>query len=185
MQLLVDRLAEKISACESRMANSIICPKRPIRLNTRWKSLALRPWPAVGSQAQSPLAVKGQRVGEVPRWKVRTPSCERSSPTPFVSRCLPTFVRATSQYRHTLLASELAQFRSINCDNHLAYSREDILIRSTFGFVVPFIEKRSIHCLLHFSSVKFAGRAPEDHVRCEPSLVALYNLRCSHSMKTK
>ena len=60
------------------------------------------------------------------------------------------------------LASELngisyASSATIN----LAYKRSDIPHRlDGFGFVVPFIEKRSLIACT-FSSVKFAGRAPE------------------------
>jgi protoporphyrinogen/coproporphyrinogen III oxidase len=47
---------------------------------------------------------------------------------------------------------------------NFAYRREAIQHPlDGFGFVVPFIEKRSL-IACSFSSVKFAGRAPEDHV---------------------
>jgi oxygen-dependent protoporphyrinogen oxidase len=47
---------------------------------------------------------------------------------------------------------------------NLAYKRSDIRHPlDGFGFVVPFIEKRSI-IACSFSSVKFSGRAPEGHV---------------------
>jgi oxygen-dependent protoporphyrinogen oxidase len=47
---------------------------------------------------------------------------------------------------------------------NLAYRREDIPHRlDGFGFVVPFIEKRSL-LACSFSSVKFSGRAPNDCV---------------------
>ncbi len=46
---------------------------------------------------------------------------------------------------------------------NLAYKRSDIPHRlDGFGFVVPFIERRSVLACT-FSSVKFAGRAPEGH----------------------
>ncbi len=47
---------------------------------------------------------------------------------------------------------------------NLGYRRKDIRHPlNGFGFVVPFIEKRSLIACT-FSSVKFAGRAPEDYV---------------------
>ena len=47
---------------------------------------------------------------------------------------------------------------------NLAFRRADVKhALDGFGFVVPFIEKRSILACT-FSSVKFAGRAPADHV---------------------
>ena len=47
---------------------------------------------------------------------------------------------------------------------NLAFRRSDVAhALDGFGFVVPFIEKRSILACT-FSSVKFAGRAPEGHV---------------------
>lgn len=47
---------------------------------------------------------------------------------------------------------------------NLAYKRKDIAHKlDGFGFVVPFIEKRSVLACT-FSSVKFQGRAPEGHV---------------------
>src|SRR5207253_5170268 len=47
---------------------------------------------------------------------------------------------------------------------NLAYKREDIPHRlDGFGFVIPFIEKRSLIACT-FSSVKFLNRAPDGHV---------------------
>src|SRR5262245_31569843 len=47
---------------------------------------------------------------------------------------------------------------------NLAYRRSDIKHSlNGFGFVVPFIERRSVLACT-FSSVKFPGRAPDDHV---------------------
>jgi oxygen-dependent protoporphyrinogen oxidase len=63
------------------------------------------------------------------------------------------------------LASDL---NSIPCAStatvNLAFERADIPHSlDGFGFVVPFIEKRTLLACT-FSSVKFAGRAPADHV---------------------
>src|SRR5262249_20149615 len=47
---------------------------------------------------------------------------------------------------------------------NLAYNRADVgHALDGFGFVVPFIERRSLLACT-FSSVKFLGRAPHDHV---------------------
>ena len=47
---------------------------------------------------------------------------------------------------------------------NLAYRRRDVAhALNGFGFVVPFVERRSILACT-FSSVKFSGRAPEDYV---------------------
>jgi oxygen-dependent protoporphyrinogen oxidase len=61
---------------------------------------------------------------------------------------------------HELSSIPYASTATIN----LAYKRDDVPHRlDGFGFVVPFIEKRSLLACT-FSSVKFAGRAPEGKV---------------------
>jgi oxygen-dependent protoporphyrinogen oxidase len=61
---------------------------------------------------------------------------------------------------HELSSIPYASTATIN----LAYNRDDIPhLLDGFGFVVPFIEKRSLLACT-FSSVKFAGRAPEGKV---------------------
>ena len=62
------------------------------------------------------------------------------------------------------LAAELAGISyASSATINLAYKREDIPHPlDGFGFVVPFIEKRTLIACT-FSSVKFAGRAPQGH----------------------
>ena len=63
------------------------------------------------------------------------------------------------------LAEKLRQIRFASTATiNLAYRRSDISHKlDGFGFVVPFIEKRSVIACT-FSSIKLQGRAPEDHV---------------------
>jgi protoporphyrinogen/coproporphyrinogen III oxidase len=63
------------------------------------------------------------------------------------------------------LASELSAIKYASTATiNFAYPRDAIKHPlNGFGFVVPFIEKRSLIACT-FSSVKFPGRAPEDHV---------------------
>ena len=63
------------------------------------------------------------------------------------------------------LASQLNQIKYASTATiNLAYRRQAIQHPlDGFGFVVPYIEKRSL-IACSFSSVKFAGRAPDDHV---------------------
>lgn len=135
MQLLTDTLAGKIAAS--------------IRLNTAVESLSLGDVTSTSTRA----------------WKIRTDGNETID-ADATCLALPAFVSArlirTVDER---LASELdgigyASSATIN----LAYRREDISHPlDGFGFVVPFIEKRSLIACT-FSSVKFAGRAPDDCV---------------------
>lgn len=137
MQLLTDKLAERIS----NFASS--------QLNTTVESLDREPEP-----------ITGQR----PRWKIRTNRGETLD-ADAVCLALPSYV--TAGLLHNIdaqLASELdgisyASSATIN----LAYKQEDIPHPlDGFGFVVPFIEKRTVMACT-FSSVKFAGRAPEGY----------------------
>ena len=63
------------------------------------------------------------------------------------------------------LAEKLGQIRFASTATiNLAYRRSDISHKlDGFGFVVPFIEKRSVIACT-FSSIKFQARAPKDHV---------------------
>ncbi|HUE82105.1 MAG TPA: protoporphyrinogen oxidase [Pyrinomonadaceae bacterium] len=80
--------------------------------------------------------------------------------------CVPAY-KAAELLRtvDTSLAGELEEIPYASTATvNLAYRRKDIRHPlNGFGFVVPFIEKRSLIACT-FSSVKFAGRAPEDHV---------------------
>jgi protoporphyrinogen/coproporphyrinogen III oxidase len=69
-------------------------------------------------------------------------------------------VDTDEQLARLLQKIEFASTATIN----LAYRRADVPhLLDGFGFVVPYIERRSILACT-FSSVKFAGRAPADHV---------------------
>ena len=146
MQVFTDKLSEKISDFGFRISDSNDSPQSPIRINTCAESIEL----------------EGQMPASATKWKVRTGGNEilvadavcLALPGPISAR----LVRAVDPQ----LASELdcisyASSATIN----LAYRRADIPHRlDGFGFVVPFIEKRSLIACT-FSSVKFAGRAPE------------------------
>jgi protoporphyrinogen/coproporphyrinogen III oxidase len=136
MQLLTDKLAEQISTSSSE-----------IRLNTSVESATLE-----------------RKVDQPPQWHIKTDQDETLT-ADAVCLALPAFVSARLLSNvDTRLASELdgipyASSATIN----LAYRREDIPHPlDGFGFVVPFIEKRTVMACT-FSSVKFPGRAPQGH----------------------
>jgi protoporphyrinogen/coproporphyrinogen III oxidase len=98
------------------------------------------------------------------KWNIETTSRESIS-TDGVCIALPAYataplVRSTNAaLADDLEAISYASTATVN----LAYKRADVPhTLDGFGFVVPFIEKRSIIACT-FSSVKFAGRAPENH----------------------
>ena len=140
MQLLTDTLARKITVLrDARSIQPSIC------LNTRVESLESTP----GSDEA--------------KWKVTT-NTQETFLADAVCLALPAYAAAKLLRDVDIqLASELegisyASSATIN----LAYKKEDIPHPlDGFGFVVPFIEKRSILACT-FSSMKFAGRAPEN-----------------------
>jgi oxygen-dependent protoporphyrinogen oxidase len=147
MQVLVDRLAWRIADCGMRNADSASRIDVAIRLNSAVKSVEM-------DHAQA-----------APNWQVRTDSGEMLS-ADAVCLALPAHTCARllrnvdSELATNLEAITYASTATIN----LAYKRADIPHSlDGFGFVVPFIEKRSLLACT-FSSVKFAGRAPQDHV---------------------
>jgi oxygen-dependent protoporphyrinogen oxidase len=98
------------------------------------------------------------------RWKIRTNSGETFS-ADAVCLALPAYASAKllgsadAELAAELDAIPYASTATVN----LAYKRSDIPHPlDGFGFVVPFVERRSILACT-FSSVKFAGRAPEGH----------------------
>ena len=132
MQLLTDKLAERVQPS--------------LRLNTSVRSLTLE-------------NENGSR-----RWVIVTNQDETIS-ADAVCLALPAF--ASARLLSTVdssLASELEQINyASSATINLAYHREDIPhALDGFGFVVPFIEKRTVMACT-FSSVKFSGRAPEGH----------------------
>ncbi|HUQ30858.1 MAG TPA: protoporphyrinogen oxidase [Pyrinomonadaceae bacterium] len=115
-----------------------------VRLNTKAESLAFD--------------------GETKRWRVRVRDEEEIS-ADAVCLALPAYASAKllrevdASLADELEAIPYASTATIN----LAYKRSDIPHPlDGFGFVVPVIEGRSVLACT-FSSVKFAGRAPEDH----------------------
>ncbi|HEY2972965.1 MAG TPA: protoporphyrinogen oxidase [Pyrinomonadaceae bacterium] len=162
MQLLTDKLEERIlnfgsqtSICNSEFADfkSQISPangfgQSPIRINTAVESLAL----------------EREEGDATPKWKVRT-NRDGIFVADALCLALPAYVSARLVSGvDAQLASELdgisyASSATIN----LAHKREDIPHPlDGFGFVVPFIEGRSVIACT-FSSVKFPGRAPQSH----------------------
>ena len=98
-------------------------------------------------------------------WQLRTDSGE-SFEADAVCLAVPAYTAAnlleniSPRLASQLNAIKYASTATIN----LAYPRKSVAHPlNGFGFVVPFIEKRSLLACT-FSNVKFAGRAPEDHV---------------------
>jgi oxygen-dependent protoporphyrinogen oxidase len=142
MQVLTDSLKEGVSKFESG-------PSADIRLKTRVESITRES----GGNEQAPT------------WKVRTNQGETVVAD---SMCLaiPAY-EAASLLDHT--NQQLANLlRKINYAStatiNLAYRRADVRHKlDGFGFVVPYVEKRSLIACT-FSSIKFPGRAPDGHV---------------------
>jgi|SRR5882672_6030198 len=135
MQLLTDKLAAALG-------------QTSIRVNTAVESLNL----------------EHEETDPWPQWKVRTNRGE-SIVADAVCLALPAYVSAQLlRDIDQTLASELdgiAYASSVTIN--LAYKRENIPHPlDGFGFVVPFIERRSLIACT-FSSVKFPGRAPQGH----------------------
>jgi oxygen-dependent protoporphyrinogen oxidase len=139
MQLLTDKLAERILSFNSQ-----------IRLNTTVESLTLEQETDASDRSKT--------------WKIKTDQNETII-ADALCLALPAYVSARLLSSvDTRLASELegisyASSATIN----LAYKRDDIPHPlDGFGFVVPFVEKRTVMACT-FSSVKFPGRAPQGH----------------------
>jgi len=145
MQLLTDKLEERILNFKSQIAEDGSSPQPSIRVNTAVESLTL------------------ERGDEPPKWILKT---DRNETLFADAVCLALPARVSAQLLRNVdaqLASELdgISYASSGTIN-LAYKRAEIPHQlDGFGFVVPFIEKRSLIACT-FSSVKFAGRAPED-----------------------
>jgi protoporphyrinogen oxidase len=98
-------------------------------------------------------------------WRIQTDKDEMLE-AEAVCLAVPSYVSAdllsdvAPQLSSQLREIEFASTATVN----LAYRRADIAHKlDGFGFVVPFIEKRNLIACT-FSSVKFKGRAPDDHV---------------------
>ncbi|HKO61872.1 MAG TPA: protoporphyrinogen oxidase [Pyrinomonadaceae bacterium] len=145
MQLLTDQLLSAIMYLNSKSAGTRT--GSPVRLNTRVESLARH------------------TVGDVTQWVVRTANDETFF-ADAICLALPAYVSSRFLRRIDAdLAAELAAIPyASSATINLAYQRNDISHRlNGFGFVVPFIEKRTVMACT-FSSVKFPNRAPDGHV---------------------
>src|SRR5688500_18678631 len=142
MQMLPDQLAAAVRYLSSKLNGNRNGP--PIRVDSSVESLARH------------------TVGGVTQWAVRTGGNE-SFVAEAICLALPAYI--TSRLLRRLdaeLASELAAIQyASSATINLAFKREDIPHRlNGFGFMVPFIEKRTVMACT-FSSVKFSNRAPE------------------------
>jgi oxygen-dependent protoporphyrinogen oxidase len=145
MQLLTDKLAGRILNFNFHNSDSDASDQPSIRVNTRVESIML------------------QRE-ESKKWKIKTDQNETLF-ADAVCLALPAYVSARLLSSvDARLASELAGISyASSATINLAYKREDIPHPlDGFGFVVPFIEKRTVMACT-FSSVKFPGRAPQGH----------------------
>jgi len=146
MQVLTDKLEERILEYKTQIASGGSPPQVSIRVNTTVESLTL------------------EGGDESPRWILKT---GRNETLTADAVCLALPGHASARLLRTVdaqLASGLdgisyASSATIN----LAFKRADIPHPlDGFGFVVPFIEKRSLIACT-FSSIKFAGRAPDGY----------------------
>ena len=155
MQLLTDKLEQKIRDFNSQVANSQSqisadggVTRVTMQLNTAVQSLAFEPREPAGS-----------------KWKLRTGNNEVHF-ADAICLALPAYVSASllndidRELASKLNGISYASSATIN----LAFKRENIPHPlDGFGFVVPFIEGRSLIACT-FSSVKFSGRAPDGYV---------------------
>lgn len=161
MQVLTDALQQRIETNSEQGHTSI-------KLNTTVESLTREP---------------AEPGSDRPRkWKLST-SDNETFVADAVCLALPAYAssRLLSEF-DPQLAAELSEIPyASSATVNLAYQREDIPHPlDGFGFVVPFIEKRSLMACT-FSSVKFSGRAPQGQVllrafvggALQPELVAL------------
>lgn len=98
-------------------------------------------------------------------WRITTDK-EEQFKTDRVCLALPAYVAASLlNDTHEQLAQKLRRIKYTSTATiNFGYRRAAIAHPlNGFGFVVPFIEKRSLIACT-FSSVKFSGRAPDDHV---------------------
>jgi oxygen-dependent protoporphyrinogen oxidase len=150
MQVLTDTLEERISSFAAQLSTGATAGKTAIRVNTAIESITLEEEVSDG--------------GRSPKWKLTT-SDNETLLADAICLALPAYVSARllgsvdPQLARELSEISYASSATIN----LGFSREEIPHPlDGFGFVVPFIEKRSLIACT-FSSVKFAGRAPAGH----------------------
>ena len=140
MQVLVDALQKRIADCRLPIADF----KSEIQMKTKVESL---------DQTKANT------------WLIRTESGETFE-ADAVCLAVPAYVAAPLLNRTApQISSRLSQIKFASTATiNLGYSRAAIGHKlDGFGFVVPFIEKRSLIACT-FSSVKFSGRAPKDLV---------------------
>ena len=147
MQLLTDTLEERISNFGSQISTGTGSGQTTIRVNTAVESITLEEGLSDGKPS--------------PKWKLTTSGHETLF-ADAICLALPAYV--SSRLLGTVdpqLAAELAEISyASSATINLGFKRDDIPHPlDGFGFVVPFIEKRSLIACT-FSSVKFAGRAP-------------------------
>ncbi len=151
MQVLTDTLEERISRFGAQVSTCGTAGKTAIRVNTAIESITLD---------------EGVRDGgRSPEWKL-TNSDNETLVADAICLALPAYLSSRllgpvdPQLSRELSEISYASSATVN----LAFRREDIPHPlDGFGFVVPFIEKRSLIACT-FSSVKFASRAPAGHV---------------------
>ncbi|HLN97745.1 MAG TPA: protoporphyrinogen oxidase, partial [Pyrinomonadaceae bacterium] len=148
--VLTDKLAQCISEFAADLSRGASDNESGIQLKAPVESITLVPRPADS--------------GEHPEWRIHTGN-GRTLEADAVCLALPAYSSARLiRGVHQKLASELDEISyASSVTINLAYKRDDIPHPlNGFGFVVPFIEKRSLIACT-FSSVKFAGRAPQGY----------------------
>jgi len=150
MQVFTDTLEERISSFGSQIPTGADSGDPAIRVNTAVDSITLQDGVSDGEDS--------------PKWKLIT-SGNETLLADGICLALPAYV--SSRLLSTVdpqLAAALAEISyASSATINLGFKREDIRHPlDGFGFVVPFIEKRSLIACT-FSSVKFAGRAPQGH----------------------
>lgn len=146
MEVLVEALASAIANCRLPNANLI---KTHVRLNTSAETLKL-----------DRSAMDAETT-----WTIITNTGEKLS-ADALCLAVPAYVAASLLNNiNGSLAAKLNQIKyASSATINFGYRRSDIEHPlDGFGFVVPFIEKRSLIACT-FSSVKFSQRAPDGHV---------------------
>src|SRR5829696_910124 len=138
------------------------------------------------------LKTRAQRLTVDRGWTITTDKDEQLK-ADAVCLAVPAYIAASLlSNTHEQLAQKLKQIKYASTATiNLGYKRSAIAHPlNGFGFVVPFIEKRSLIACT-FSSVKFSGRAPESHVllrafaggALQPEIFALDELEMARSVE--
>src|SRR5215213_3825787 len=118
-----------------------------------------------GINADFRVKTRAQRLSFHHGWTISTDRDEQFK-ADAVCLAVPAYVAASLlKETHAKLAQKLKQIKYASTATiNFGYRRAAIAHPlNGFGFVVPFIEKRSLIACT-FSSVKFSGRAPDEHV---------------------